>query len=103
MRVTVARRLAAVALIGVGSLGTVAGIAEYGSARQGETTEAMAQISAGLSRQWNADMMHDGIRADVMSALYARSGAQRAELEVDSVGEKSAAMVEHLEDIARNL
>ncbi len=100
MRVTVARRLAAVALIGVGSLGTVAGIAEYGSARQGETTEAMAQISAGLSRQWNADMMHDGIRADVMSALYARSGAQRAELEVDSVGEKSAAMVEHLQAAA---
>ncbi len=41
-------------------------------------------------------MMHDGIRADVMSALYATTAAERTTLDVDSVGEKATAVVDHL-------
>jgi methyl-accepting chemotaxis protein len=54
----------------------VVGFAVYSSARQGPAGRDMATISDGMSHQWNADMMHDGPRADVMSALYARTAAR---------------------------
>ncbi|MBK7622330.1 MAG: methyl-accepting chemotaxis protein [Kineosporiaceae bacterium] len=96
MRVTVARRLTAAALIGIGAITLVGGIALYGGQRQSQTAQTMARVSAGMSRQWNADMMHDGIRADVMSALYATSAAERTSLDVEGVGEKATDMVAHL-------
>jgi len=97
---TVARRLALVGAVGVVSVGAVAGLAMWEAAAQGEDAAAMARISGGMSRQWNADMMHDGIRGDVMAALYATSPGQRELLEVDGVQEKAAAMVGHVQAAA---
>ena len=96
MGISVARRLALVGAVGVVSVGAVAGVAMWGAATQGDDAAAMARISGGMSRQWNADMMHDGIRGDVMAALYATTPAQREQLEVDGVTEKAPAMVEHV-------
>jgi methyl-accepting chemotaxis protein len=93
---SVARRLALVGAVGVVSVGAVAGVAMREAAAQGDDAAAMARISGGMSRQWNADMMHDGIRGDVMAALYATTPAQREQLEVDGVSEKASAMVGHV-------
>jgi methyl-accepting chemotaxis protein len=70
---------------GLAAVALVALIATWGSSNQADTTEAIAAISDGMSHQWNADMMHDGMRADVMSALYATTAAQRADYGVDDV------------------
>ncbi|MFI6075715.1 methyl-accepting chemotaxis protein [Actinoplanes sp. NPDC051343] len=47
--------------------------AVYSSSRQAASNRDIARISDGMSHQWNADMMHDALRADVMSALYAKA------------------------------
>ena len=70
---TIVARLMLLAGAGLAAAGLVAGTATWGSDNQAEATRNIAAISDGMSRQWNADMMHDGIRADVMSALYATS------------------------------
>ena len=100
VRIPVARRLALIGVVGVVSVGAVAAASELSSRAQAADTAAMARISAGMSRQWNADMMHDGIRGDVMAAMYAATPDQREELEVDDVRAKAAAMVEHLDAAA---
>jgi methyl-accepting chemotaxis protein len=96
----VARRLALVGAVGVVSVGAVAGVALWGVGQEASDSAAMARISGGMSRQWNADMMHDGIRGDVMAALYAATTAERAEFEVDDVAAKAAAMVGHVDAAA---
>jgi methyl-accepting chemotaxis protein len=92
---TIVVRLMIMAAAGIVSVGVVGGTAAWGSANQAQAAGAMARISDGMSRQWNADMMHDGLRADVMSALYATTDADRARFEVDGVTEHAAAMVEN--------
>jgi methyl-accepting chemotaxis protein len=96
----VARRLALVGAVGVVSVGAVAGVALWGVGQEASDSAAMARISGGMSRQWNADMMHDGIRGDVMAALYAATTAERAEFEVDDVAAKATAMVGHVDAAA---
>jgi methyl-accepting chemotaxis protein len=70
---------------GLAAVALVAAIATWGSANQARATNDIAVISDGMSHQWNADMMHDGIRADVMAALYATTDAQRTEFGVADV------------------
>jgi methyl-accepting chemotaxis protein len=98
--ISVGRRLVLIGAVGVVSVGAVAGLAERTLQVQAADSAEMARISGGMSRQWNADMMHDGIRGDVMAAMYATTPAQRTELEVDDVRVKAAAMVEHLDAAA---
>ncbi|HEX2805392.1 MAG TPA: methyl-accepting chemotaxis protein [Kineosporiaceae bacterium] len=94
MRISVAVRLAALGAVGVLSVGAVVGIGLAGATRESDAASAMARISGGMSRQWNADMMHDGIRADVLGAMYAGSDRQRKELETDGVQDKAKEIVE---------
>jgi methyl-accepting chemotaxis protein len=47
-----------------------------------------------MSDQWNADMMHDALRADVMSAMYATSDQQRTALGVDEVSDHAKTIVD---------
>jgi methyl-accepting chemotaxis protein len=66
----------------VAAVALVSGAAIWGSSNQADAARAMARVSEGMSRQWNADMMHDGPRADVMAALYATTPAQREQFGV---------------------
>jgi methyl-accepting chemotaxis protein len=84
-RVTIVARLVAMAFVAVIAVALISGAAAWGSADQAGATRDIARISDGMSHQWNADMMHDGLRADVMSALYATTAQQRTTFEVDGV------------------
>ncbi|MGW4948239.1 methyl-accepting chemotaxis protein [Actinoplanes sp. NPDC004185] len=92
-RFTIVARLILMAGIGVASVALVGLTAEWGSANQADATNEIAAISDGMSSQWNADMMHDGLRADVMSALYATTPAQREAYAVAEVGEHATTLV----------
>ncbi|MEV4637598.1 methyl-accepting chemotaxis protein [Actinoplanes sp. NPDC049548] len=94
-------RLMLMAGIALASVALVGGVASWGSSRQAEATEDIATVSDGMSNQWNADMMHDGLRADVMSALYATTGEQRQAYAVDEVTEHAATMVAKFDAAAK--
>jgi methyl-accepting chemotaxis protein len=89
--------MAVVAMI---SVGLVSGASAWGSAHQAKATRDVATISDGMSHQWNADMMHDGIRADVMSALYATTAAQRTAYEVDGVTDHATTLIDNYDAAA---
>jgi methyl-accepting chemotaxis protein len=82
---TIVARLVLMGVAGLVSVGIVAAFAVYSSSRQATANRNIALVSDGMSDQWNADMMHDALRADVMSALYATTAAQRRALAVDEV------------------
>jgi len=88
------------AAAGIAAVALVAVSAFQSAADQDRAAAEMARVSDGMSRQWNADMMHDGLRADVMAALYATSGAQREQLGVAEVSEHAAAMVTNFDAAA---
>ena len=92
-RLTIVARLMAMAAIGVASVALVGAAASWASANQSGATADIAAISDGMSRQWNADMMHDGLRADVMSALFATTAEQREAYAVDEVTEHAGTLV----------
>jgi methyl-accepting chemotaxis protein len=94
---TIAARLMLMASAGLAAVALVAGTAVWGSGNQAEATRNIAGISDGMSRQWNADMLHDGIRADVMSALYATAAAQRQAYAADEVAEHTAELVDNFD------
>jgi methyl-accepting chemotaxis protein len=80
--------------VGLLSVGLVVGFAIYSSAAQAAANRDITTASSGLSHQWNADMMHDALRADVMSAMYARTAAQRETYAVAEVADHGQAMLE---------
>jgi methyl-accepting chemotaxis protein len=92
-RFTIVARLVLMAAIGVASVVLVGVAAGWGTANQAEATADIEDISDGMSSQWNADMMHDGLRADVMSALYATTPAQRETYGVAEVTEHATTLV----------
>ncbi len=100
MRMTVRLKVALMAVVGALALIIVASIALTSAARSKDTAHEVAQLSTGLSRQWNADMMHDGIRGDVMAALYADDATERKTFEVDDVTQKSTDMLGHIDAAA---
>jgi methyl-accepting chemotaxis protein len=93
MRITVVARITVLAVAGLIGIGAMMTASAVGSSRGVSSVERMRDLSAGMSQQWHADMLHDGTRADVMAALYARTPAQRSELEVDDVGSKATDLV----------
>src|SRR4051812_45784737 len=92
-RLTIRARLVGQIVASLVALAIVALVAFSSSSGQSQAGREMVSISTGMSAQWNADMLHDGIRADVMAALLATTDAQRTTYEVDGVGEKAAAIV----------
>jgi methyl-accepting chemotaxis protein len=85
---------------GLAAVALVALIATWGSANQAAATRDIAEISDGMSHQWNADMMHDGIRADVMSALYATTAAQRTDFGVEDVAGHGKDLLDNFDQAA---
>ncbi|WP_312034470.1 methyl-accepting chemotaxis protein [Actinoplanes sp. TBRC 11911] len=98
--VTIVARLLLMGAAGLVSVALVGGFAIYSSTRQAAANREIASVSAGMSRQWNADMMHDALRADVMSALYARTDTQRTAYAVDEVTEHGRTLVENYDAAA---
>ena len=82
---TIVGRLIAMVVAGLISVSLVAAFAVYSSSRLAASNHDIARISDGMSHQWNADMMHDALRADVMSALYAKNAADRQTYGVDEI------------------
>jgi methyl-accepting chemotaxis protein len=100
-RITIVLRLMILAGCGLAAVALVAIASTWGSSNQAEATRDIAAISDGMSHQWNADMMHDGIRADVMSALYATTPAERQTYGVDEVTEHAKTLLENIDAAAR--
>jgi methyl-accepting chemotaxis protein len=100
VRITVAKRLAVLGVMGSIFVAVVAGIGYSGAVNQGQHAGEMAAISDGMSSQWNADMMHDGIRADVMAAMYARTDKQREIFETADVSAKAKTIVDRFDAAA---
>src|SRR4051812_35242101 len=92
---TIVARLVSMVVAGLVSVGLVVAFAVYSSSLQTSANTEIARISDGMSHQWNADMMHDALRADVMSALYARTAADRKTLAVDEI-------TDHASDLLAN-
>src|SRR4051812_47487304 len=99
-RLTIRARLIGQAAGSLLALTAVALVALSSSAGQSSAGREMVSISSGMSAQWNADMLHDGIRADVMSALLATNDAQRKQYEVDGVADKATAIVRDMDEAA---
>ena len=101
-RLTIRARLIGQALGSLLALALVALVALDSSAGQSTAGKDMVSISTGMSAQWNADMLHDGIRGDVMAALLATTDAERAQYEVDGVAQKATEIVQDLDTAARH-
>jgi len=94
---TIVARLLVMGAAGLLSVALVVGFAIYSSSVQAAANRDIARVSDAMSHQWNADMMHDGLRADVMSALYARTPAQREAYAVDEVTEHGQTILEQFD------
>jgi methyl-accepting chemotaxis protein len=98
--VTIVARVLLMGAAGLVSVALVGGFAIYSSGRQAAANREIAAVSAGMSRQWNADMMHDALRADVMASMYAKTDAQRAEYAVAEVTDHGQTLVENYDAAA---
>jgi methyl-accepting chemotaxis protein len=99
-RLTIRARLIGQAATGFVALAAITMAAFVGSAGQSAAAQDMARISTGMSSQWNADMLHDGIRADVMASFFATTTKQRAAFEVAAVVDKAKEIVVDLDAAA---
>jgi methyl-accepting chemotaxis protein len=97
---TIVARLVAMVVAGLISVGIVVAFAIYSSSRQTASNREIARISDGMSHQWNADMMHDALRADVMSALYAKNAADRQTFGVDEATEHASDLLDNYDAAA---
>ncbi|BBH66627.1 hypothetical protein ACTI_33120 [Actinoplanes sp. OR16] len=71
--VTITGRLLILGAAGLFSVALVTVFAVRSSDDQSAANREIATISSAMSDQWNADMMHDALKADVMSAMYSGS------------------------------
>ncbi|SFE93698.1 methyl-accepting chemotaxis protein [Actinoplanes philippinensis] len=85
---------------GLAAVALVTGFAVHNSNGQSSANDEITRISGAMSNQWNADMMHDALRADVMSAMYATTPAQRDEFGVAEVTEHGRTMLEKFDAAA---
>nr|BFE75780.1 hypothetical protein GCM10020092_090810 [Actinoplanes digitatis] len=92
-RLTIVARLVLMATVGVAAVALVMAAAYWGSANQSAAARDMASTSDGMSSQWNADMMHDALRGDVMSAMFALTPQQREAYGVAEVSEHAETLV----------
>jgi methyl-accepting chemotaxis protein len=97
MRLTIRARLLTTSALGVFFVATMGGVAASAAHTQTSDTARLAGVSAAMSLQWNADMMHDGIRADVMSAMYATTQAQRTAYDVEGIADKAEHVVSNFD------
>ncbi len=95
--VTIVARIMIMCLVGFLAVALVAGFAVLSSGRQARATRELATVSDGMSHQWNADMRHDTLRADVMSAMYATTPAQRTAYAVDEVTEHGKELLDNFD------
>ncbi|GAA3021305.1 methyl-accepting chemotaxis protein [Actinokineospora globicatena] len=93
MGLSIRFRLLVMAGVGVAALGAMAGVAANATDAQSDATAALARVSAAMSAQWNADMMHDAIRGDVMAAIGAQTAAEVADFGAQEVSEHAETMV----------
>jgi methyl-accepting chemotaxis protein len=100
MRFTVGRRLALLSLTAVGAVAATGAVSFNEAAAFSAESRRMQVTSGAMSRQWNADMLHDGIRADVMAAMYAASDAQRTTYQVADVSAKAKDLLTHFDAAA---
>ena len=98
--VTIVSRLLLMAAAGLVSVGLVVAFAIYSSSVQARANRDIARVSDGMSHQWNADMMHDALRADVMSAMYATTDAQRKQFAVDEVADHGQVILDNYDAAA---
>jgi methyl-accepting chemotaxis protein len=100
VKITITQRLVVIGAAGALCVFAVAGTAVAATRQQARDAAAMAAISDAMSRQWNADMLHDGIRASVMAAMYARTDAQRERYGVAEVSTQARDLLEHFDAAA---
>jgi methyl-accepting chemotaxis protein len=100
MRMPVAGRLALIGAVGAVSLTLLGGTAYWSMSAAAADSADMARISTAMSELWNADMLHDGIRADVMSAMYADGPADREALGTADVTGHADEILQHFEAAA---
>ncbi|SES25945.1 methyl-accepting chemotaxis protein [Actinokineospora terrae] len=93
MSLSIRFRLLVMAGVGFAALGAMAGVAANATHDQSDTTNELAGVSAAMSAQWNADMMHDAIRGDVMAAIAAQTAADVADFGAAEVAEHAETMV----------
>jgi methyl-accepting chemotaxis protein len=92
---SLSRKLTAFAMLGVLAVLVVAWMGHANSVSQDRATVALSQMSRVLSVQWNADMMHDAMRADVFAAILAGTEQQDA-FDVTRGEEDAAALLDNL-------
>ncbi|MFN8079768.1 MAG: methyl-accepting chemotaxis protein [Kineosporiaceae bacterium] len=100
MKLTVTARLVTTAMVSVVSVLGVGGIALVNAVRERAVATTMAATSTAMSHTWNADMMHEGIKADVLGALYATTPQMRQQLEADRVTQDAATMLHQIDAAA---
>lgn len=101
MRLTITRRVVALAAVGLAGLGATLAVTDVTGHRARSQVERMRDYGSGLSDQWNADLLHDDLRADVMAGLYARNADQHRLFEVDDVGDHGRTMISEFDAAAR--
>ncbi|MFI1988341.1 methyl-accepting chemotaxis protein [Actinoplanes sp. NPDC020271] len=100
--VTIVGRLVVMGAAGLLSVGLVTGFAVRNASDQSAANTEIAAVSEAMSDQWNADMMHDALRADVMSAMYATTAAMRARLAVEEVTEHGQTLIGMYDEATRS-
>ncbi|MEU8658019.1 methyl-accepting chemotaxis protein [Actinoplanes philippinensis] len=100
MGISIVGRLVAQGATGLVAVALVTGFAVRNADDQSAANEEIARVSSAMSSQWNADMMHDALRADVMSAMFATTPAQREQYEVEAVSEHAQTMLEKFDEAA---
>ncbi|GAA4585249.1 methyl-accepting chemotaxis protein [Actinoplanes octamycinicus] len=98
---TIVGRLLVMGAAGLLSVGLVTGFAVRNAGDQSAANAEIAAVSEAMSDQWNADMMHDALRADVLAALYATSAEMRDTLAVGEVAEHGQTMLRMYDEAAK--
>jgi methyl-accepting chemotaxis protein len=73
-------KLACLAAVGAASTLTLLAVSTAGSANVGRSLKQAVDVSTALRHHVEADMLHDGLRADVMQAIYDGEDANRRQL-----------------------
>ena len=90
---TIQVRLLVMATVCAACLTAMIVVAGLSSRAQAASAARLTQVSKAMSAQWDADMMHDAIRGDVMAAVGPRTEAQRTAYSIDEVAGHTAELV----------
>src|SRR5262249_51054412 len=93
---TIGKRLIALAAVGLVAVIALGLVGYIGSRNINDGIARMATVSSGLRNHLDTDMLHDALRADVLSALVAQNDEARTEA-VNEVAEHSKQIKELLE------